>query len=146
MCVEAVIPSPIVLFSVDRMKPRIDIITLGVSDLEQSVKFYRDGLGFPLEMEAENYARFATGSTQIALFPWEMLAHDASVSPEGSGFNGITLAQIVESEDDIHKILEEAEAAGGQITKPGQEAEEFNGFSGYFSDPDGYLWEIAAFA
>lgn len=127
------------------MKPQIDIITLGVSDLEQSIKFYRDGLGFAVEMEAENYARFAMGDTQLALFPWEMLAHDASVSPERSRFSGITLAQIVESKDDIQEILEEAEAAGGQITKPAQRAEEFSGFSGYFSDPDGYLWEIAAF-
>lgn len=127
------------------MKPQIDIITLGVSDIEQSIKFYRDGLGFAVETVAENYVRFATNDTQLALFPWEMLAHDATVSPEGSGFSGITLAQIVESIDEIQEMLEEAEAAGGQITKPARRAEEFNGFSGYFSDPDGYLWEIAAF-
>lgn len=128
------------------MNPQIDIITLGVSDVERSVEFYRDGLGFPIETEAENYARFATGGTQLALFPWELLAHDASVPPDGHGFSGITLAQIVQSADDIQEALDEAEAAGGQITKPPQEADEFDGFSGYFADPDGYLWEIAAFA
>lgn len=128
------------------MHPRIDIITLGVADFEQSVEFYRDGLGFAIEMEAENYVRFATGETRLALFPREMLAHDGRVSPDGGGFSGITLAQIVDSQADIQGVLDEAEAAGGQITKPLQEADEFDGFSGYFSDPDGYLWEIAAFA
>lgn len=146
MFVETAIPSPAMFFPRSGMNPQIDIITLGVSDLDQSIEFYRDGLGFNIEMEAENYARFIMGDIRLALFPRELLAHDGHVSPEGGGFSGITLAQIVESEDDIQEVLEEAEAAGGHITKPLQKAEEFDGFSGYFSDPDGYLWEIAAFA
>lgn len=128
------------------MKPRIDVVTLGVSDLEQSTRFYRDGLGLPVELEDENYVRFATGGAKLALFPWESLADDANVSSEGGGFSGITLAQVVESKREIEQILNQAEAAGGQITKPAQEAEWFSGFAGYFSDPDGYVWEFVAFA
>jgi hypothetical protein len=128
------------------MDAQLDVITLGVQDLDRSIRFYRDSLDFPVEMEDENYVRFATGETQLALFPWELLADDANISAEGSGFSGITLAQVVESEDEIQEVLEEVEAAGGQITKPAQKAEWFDGFSGYFSDPDGYLWEIVAFA
>lgn len=128
------------------MDAQLNVITLGVSDLERSIQFYRDSLGIPVEMEAENYVRFATGETQLALFPWKLLADDANVSADGSGFSGITLAQVVESEEEIRDVLEEVEAAGGQITKPAQKAEWFDGFSGYFSDLDGYLWEIVAFA
>lgn len=128
------------------MTNAIDIITLGVSNLERSTAFYVDGLGFDVEVEAENYVRFATGETELALFPRELLADDANVSSAGGGFSGITLAQIVESEAEIHDVLENAEAAGGRITKPPQAAEEFDGYSGYFSDLDGYLWEVAAFA
>lgn len=127
------------------MDPRIDVVTLGVSDLERSVRFYRDGLGLPVEMEDDNYVRFATGETQLALFPREMLARDANVSPGENGVSGVTLAQVVESKEEIEAVLEAAEAAGGRVTRPAQEAEWFSGFTGYFSDPDGYLWEIAAF-
>lgn len=128
------------------MDAKLDVITLGVQELERSVQFYRDGLGFPVEMEDENYVRFATGETQLALFPQELLADDANVSADERGFPGITLAQVIESEEEIQEVLEEVEAAGGQITKPAQKAEWFDGFSGYFADPDGYLWEIVAFA
>lgn len=127
------------------MDPHIHIITLGVTDLDRSVRFYRDELGFPVETTAENYVRFATGETQLALYPQELLAEDANVSPDGRGFSGVTLAHIVDSRDEIDRILLEAEHAGGTIVKPAQEATEFSGVSGYFSDPDGYLWEVASF-
>lgn len=127
------------------MNPQLDVITLGVSDLERSTRFYGDGLGLPIELTDENYVRFATGETQLALFPRDLLANDGNVAPEGSGFSGITLAQVVASKEELEDILNVAESAGGEITKPAEEAEWFNGFSGYFSDPDGYLWEIVVF-
>lgn len=105
------------------MDAQLNVITLRVSNLEHLVQFYRDDLGVPVEMEGEKYVRFVTAETQFALFPWELLADDVSVSADGSGFSGITLAQVVESKEEIQEVLEVVEAAGGQITKPAQKAE-----------------------
>lgn len=72
-----------------------------------------------------------------------MLAGDAGVSPEGSGFPGITFSYVVRSEERVDAVLAEAERAGGQIVKPAQQAR-WGGYFGYFADPDGYLWKVVA--
>ena len=94
------------------MEPRISLITLGVSDLERSVRFYRDGLGLPRREGPESIAFFETGGTWLSLYPRDALAEDATVSPDGSGFRGFALAHNVESPEVVDRTLDEAVAAG----------------------------------
>jgi catechol 2,3-dioxygenase-like lactoylglutathione lyase family enzyme len=124
------------------MEPRISIITLGVSDLARSVRFYRDGLGLPLRQDSgDEIAFFETRGTWLALFPRAALAEDAAVPADGAGFPGFTLAHNVRSRDEVDALLREAETNGARIVKPAQDAD-WGGYSGYFADPDGYLWEV----
>lgn len=125
------------------MDPRISIVTLGVSDLPRSVRFYRDGLGLPLrEGSGDVIAFFETKGTWLALFPRSALAADATVPSEGSGFPGFTLAHNVRSREEVDDLLNQAVAAGATVVKPARDTD-WGGYSGYFSDPDGYLWEVA---
>ncbi len=124
------------------MEPRISIITLGVEDLERSVRFYRDGLGLPRRDGPSDIAFFTTAGTWLALFSRESLAKDAEVTPNGSGFRGFTLAHNVRTKEEVDALLERATAAGARLVKPAQTAS-WGGYSGYFSDPDGFLWEVA---
>ena len=125
------------------MEPRISIVTLGVSDLPRSVQFYRDGLGLPLRDEdTESIAFFKCWGTWLALYPRDALAEDAGVSTEGSGFSGVTLAHNVTTREGVDALLETAVAAGAALVKPAQDTF-WGGYSGYFADPEGYLWEIA---
>ena len=124
------------------MDPRISMVTLGVEDLAKSTEFYEDGLGLPRREQEGDIAFFETASTWLALYPWEALAEDATVSPEGSGFRGVTLAHNVESKAAVDAVLDEAEAAGATVEKPAQNVF-WGGYSGCFSDPDGFLWEVA---
>ena len=125
------------------MEPRLSIVTLGVSDLARSVRFYRDGLGLPLrEGSGDVIAFFETKGTWLAVFPREALAADASVASSGAGFPGFTLAHNVRSREAVDELLREAEAAGAAIAKPAKDTD-WGGYSGYFADPDGFLWEVA---
>ncbi|MCC5881722.1 MAG: VOC family protein [Halomonas sp.] len=124
------------------MKPRISMITLGVRDLAVSIHFYEQGLGLPRIESPPEVAFFTLNGTWLGLYGREALAEDAGVSPEGSGFSGIALAHNLASEAEVDELLEQAVAAGAKLVKPGQKVF-WGGYSGYFSDPDGYLWEIA---
>lgn len=126
------------------MKPSVNVITLGVRDLDRSKEFYAEGLGWPIRVEDYNWVCFTLGdgSSVLALYPREELAADAGVPAEGSGFQGVTLAYVVRSEERVDEVLAEAERAGATIVKPAQTAS-WGGRSGYFADPDGYLWEVA---
>ena len=126
------------------MNAHVSVITLGVRDLEREKRFYGEQLGWPVEQEDDNWACFllAGGSTAIALYPWDELAEDAGVPPEGSGFRGVTLAYIARSEERVDSLLAEAERAGGTIVQPARRTQ-WGGYSGYFADPEGYLWEVA---
>ena len=127
------------------MEPRISIVTLGVKDLERSLRFYRDGLGFPTTRKAEQgIVFFQTSGTCLALYPYRQLAKDVSEEfvVEKSQFTGITLAHNVRHKQEVDDILKRAEQAGAKIEKPAGNTD-WGGYSGYFSDPDGYLWEIA---
>ena len=128
------------------MEPRVSLITLGVNDLDRSLKFYRDGLGFPTTWTPDKgVIFFQTNGVCLALYPYDELARDVSPAFEHiqrSKFPGIALAHNVREQDEVDRILKLAETAGGKIEKPGQKTF-WGGYSGYFSDPDGYLWEIA---
>jgi len=127
------------------MEPRISIITLGVKDLDRSLRFYRDGLGLPTSWNAEKgIIFFQTHGVCLALYPYRELAKDLSeeFNVERSKFPGITLAHNVRLKEDVDRILTQAQQAGAKIEKPGR-ATDWGGYSGYFSDPDGYLWEVA---
>ncbi len=119
------------------------MITLGVADVAHSVEFYRDGLSLPqFEFESDEVAFFNLNGTWLGLFGRASLAADASVSDKGSGFPGFALAYNVKSPQEVDSVLSEAKKAGAEITKPGQEVF-WGGYSGYFTDPDGFLWEVA---
>jgi catechol 2,3-dioxygenase-like lactoylglutathione lyase family enzyme len=124
------------------MKPKIGLITLGVSDLERSTSFYRDGLGFPMHGNYPGVIFFALEGTWLSLYPRTDLARDAQVDESGSGFRGFALAHNVSAKAEVDQILEQASKAGGTIVKKARDAE-WGGYSGYFSDPDGFLWEVA---
>lgn len=127
------------------MEPRITLLTLGVADLPRAVRFYRDGLGFPTTYkDGDPVAFFNTGGTRLALYPLDHLAADISpaLQPSRNGFSGITLAHNVRHKEEVSPVLALAERAGGRIVKPAQDAF-WGGYCGYFSDPDGYYWEVA---
>jgi uncharacterized protein len=104
------------------MNPHVAVITLGVRDLNRARTFYGDGLGWPIQQEDYNWVCFslAGGSSALALYPWDELAEDAQVPPDGTGFRGVTLAHNVRSEARVEEILAEAERAGGTIVKSAQ--------------------------
>lgn len=124
------------------MKPRISMITLGVRNLERSVRFYGDGLGFPRLESPPEVAFFTLNGTWLGLYGREALAEDAGVRAEGSGFSGIALAHNVDSAQAVDEVLAISVAAGARLVKPGGKVF-WGGYSGYFTDPDGYLWEVA---
>lgn len=124
------------------MDDRISLITLGVRDVVASAKFYT-ALGLPkLDFPSEDAAFFSLRGTWLSLYGREALAEDATVSAEGSGFLGVALAHNVGSEAEVDQLLADAVAAGATLVKPGQRAF-WGGYSGYFADPDGHLWEVA---
>lgn len=94
------------------MKPRISMITLGVSDLETSIKFYQEGLGFPRMESTPEVAFFTLNGSWLGLYSRESLAEDVTVSPEGSGFTGFTLSHNVASEAEVDQTIEQAVSVG----------------------------------
>ena len=118
------------------------MITLGVRDLETSIKFYQDGLGFPKMESPPGVAFFILNGSWLGLYPRDSLADDATVSTDGSGFPGFALAHNVASESEVDRVIEQAVSAGAALVKPPQMVF-WGGYSGYFKDPDGFLWEVA---
>ena len=124
------------------MEQRVSIITLGVADLDRSRKFY-ENLGWRRSMtKTEGVVFFQAGGAVLALYPRADLAKDANLAPDGQGFGGVTLAYNTRTHDEVDAVLREAGAAGAKILKPAQEAF-WGGYSGYFSDLDGFAWEVA---
>ncbi|MCE9604864.1 MAG: VOC family protein [Planctomycetia bacterium] len=137
------------------MEPRVSLITLGVADLQRSLRFYRDGLGLPTTWTGDKgVVFFSTRGTAIALYPLTDLAKDLGPGADGLGFagpssdgsrakfSGITLAHNVRERAEVDRVLAEAAAAGAKIEKPAHDTF-WGGYAGYFSDPDGHLWEVA---
>ncbi|SFN60964.1 VOC family protein [Marinobacter pelagius] len=124
------------------MKPRISMITLGVSDLQRSIEFYEKGLGFPRMDSPPGVAFFTLNGTWLGLYGRDALAEDALVDGAPGGFAGFSLAHNVISEREVDQVMAQAISAGAVVTKPAQKTD-WGGYAGYFSDPDGYLWEVA---
>jgi catechol 2,3-dioxygenase-like lactoylglutathione lyase family enzyme len=124
------------------MEQRVSIVTLGVADLNRSREFY-ERLGWRRSMaKAEGVVFFQASGMALALYPRQELAKDANIAADGEGFSGVSLAYNGRNREEVDSVLAEAEAAGGKLLKPAQEAF-WGGYSGYFSDPDGFLWEVA---
>ncbi|RMX03054.1 VOC family protein [Corticibacter populi] len=124
------------------MDQRISMITLGVDDIGKSASFYENGLGLPRLESSPEVAFFSLNGTWLGLFGREALAEDAQVASKGDGFHGFTLSHNVGSPEEVDALMDQALQAGARLVKkPGATA--WGGYSGYFSDPDGHLWELA---
>lgn len=124
------------------MRPRLSFVTLGVADVAASRRFY-EALGFRASSASQaGVAFFDAGGVVLSVFGRANLAEDAHVEDSRPGFSGISLAHNVASEAEVDATLAEAVAAGATLLKPGQKVF-WGGYSGYFADPDGHLWEVA---
>lgn len=126
---------------------RISVICLGVKDMAESIRFYRDGLGFSTDEagDAPKVVFFNTTGTKFELYPLTLLVADIDEKnppPIAAGFSGITLAYNVKNEAEVHEIMELAKKAGAVIAKEPQKVF-WGGYSGYFIDPNGHYWEVA---
>lgn len=124
------------------MQPRLSFVTLGVADVAASRRFY-EALGFRASSASQDgVAFFDAGGVVLSVFSRANLAEDAGVENSRPGFSGVSLAHNVASEAEVDATLAEAVAAGAKLLKPGQKAF-WGGYTGYFADPDGHLWEVA---
>lgn len=130
------------------MKPRITVITIGVDDLETSLRFYRDGLGFSTEGIVGK--EFEYGAVifidlqlglRLALWPRKSIAHDTGLVADSASPTEMTLGHNVSSKAEVDAVMAKATSAGATIIKPAHD-KFLGGYSGYFQDPDGHLWEI----
>ena len=124
------------------MKPRISMITLGVKDVKASADFYEQGLGFPRIESEPGVAFFNLNGSWLGLYGREALAEDATVTAKGEGFDGFSLAHNVHSEAEVDEVFQMAVGAGAKAVKQPQKVF-WGGYSGYFADLDGHLWEVA---
>lgn len=130
------------------MKPHISVITLGVDDLERSLRFYRDGLGFPTEGIVGNEFEYGAvvfidlqAGLRLALWPRKSTSHDTAIPVGPRSATEVTLGHNVRSKAEVDAVMEQAAAAGAVIVRPAHDTF-WGGYSGYFQDPDGHLWEI----
>jgi catechol 2,3-dioxygenase-like lactoylglutathione lyase family enzyme len=123
------------------MEQRLSLVTIGVRDLERSLSFY-EALGWRRGNSHAEVAFFQLNGVILSLFSRESLAADATVAAAGQGFSGIVLAYNARNRAEVDTVLEEVRRAGGQIVKEAHDAF-WGGYSGYFADPDGHLWEVA---
>lgn len=126
------------------MKPKLSVITLGVSDFARAFDFYHHGLGFQPHgyEDGGDHVMFKLEGTWLGLYPRALLAEDATVPADGSGFAGVTLAHNVGSPEEVDAVFAAAVASGARPVKAPR-AVFWGGYSGYFADPDGFLWEVA---
>ncbi len=123
------------------MEQRLSLVTLGVADLQQSLRFY-EALGWKRGNENADVVFFQLNGMILALWSRSALAEDAGLAPNERGFGGITLAYNARSKTEVDAVLAEAERAGARVLKPAKETF-WGGYSGYFADPDGHPWEVA---
>lgn len=124
------------------MEPRISFVTLGVRDLERMTRFYADVLKLPQKETPPEVSFFEMGATWLALWSRQSLAEDAGVPDGEADFRGFSLAHNVRSPEEVDALLAEVEAGGGKILRAGHRTD-WGGYTGYFADPEGFLWEVA---
>jgi uncharacterized protein len=130
------------------MKPRITVITLGADNLEEAVRFYRDGLGLPtagivgkeFEHGAVAFIDLQAG-LRLALWPRSSIAHDAGIAVGARSPSEFTIGHNVSSKAEVDAVMDQAARAGAAIVKPAHDTF-WGGYAGYFQDPDGHLWEV----
>jgi catechol 2,3-dioxygenase-like lactoylglutathione lyase family enzyme len=120
----------------------MSMITLGVADLDRSVAFYEQGLGLPRHGDDPGVAFFRLDGTWLGLYGRAALAEDAGVPDTPAGFGGFAIAHNLASEAAVDATMDEALAAGATLVKRPRKVF-WGGYSGYFADPDGHLWELA---
>lgn len=120
----------------------LSLVTLGVADLDRARAFYTAMGLSPSPKSTGDVVFFQMPGGVLALYPRVLLAEDATVEGAGSGFSGITLACNLDSPGEVDAVLERAVATGAKLVKPTQKVF-WGGYSGYFADPDGHLWEVA---
>ena len=125
------------------MDPRVNFITVAVADVAASRRFYVDGLGWPVSLDAPGVLMIRLGTT-LVLSLWSEDEFEAEVGPlrRGSGIAGFTLAHNMPTDAGVDDVLSHAQSAGATDVQLGR-AREWGGYSGYFADPDGVRWEIA---
>ncbi|ABM12869.1 MULTISPECIES: VOC family protein [Mycolicibacterium] len=123
------------------MEQRVSLITLGVDDLVRARRFYEQGLGWVPKAAPEGVVFYQLPGIALALFGRDDLAQDAHMPVDGR-FSGITIAINQRTEADVDAVLAQAKAAGATILKPAEKVF-WGGYSGYFADPDGHVWEVA---
>jgi catechol 2,3-dioxygenase-like lactoylglutathione lyase family enzyme len=130
------------------MKPRISVLTLGVADLEQSLAFFRDGLGLPTEgiigreFEHGAVAFFdLSGGLKLAIWALDDIAHDTGLPKTGISPTSFTIGHNVARREEVDEVIEQAGRAGAEIVKTPQDTF-YGGYAGYFRDPNGHLWEV----
>jgi catechol 2,3-dioxygenase-like lactoylglutathione lyase family enzyme len=128
------------------LEARVSFITLGVADLARSTRFYCEVLGLtPRPSSMAQVSFFDMGDLCLALYSRAQLAADAGISDEDAGFAGISLSHNVISVEQVDALLahvdRHADEFGGRVTRAGRTAD-WGGYTGYFSDPDGFLWEV----
>lgn len=130
------------------MKPLVTVITIGVDDLEAALHFYRDGLGFPTEgIVGQEFEHGAVVFIQLqhgvrlALWHRASIAHDTGLPVGPASPTEFTLGHNVSSKEEVDAVMDRASAAGAVVVKPAHDTF-WGGYSGYFQDPDGHLWEV----
>jgi uncharacterized protein len=131
------------------MERRITVFTIGVADLERSLRFYRDGLGLATDgivgTEFEHGAVVffqLRGGVMLALYPRKEIAWDATVREGEPSSTEFTIGHNVRDRAEVDVVLQQAQSAGARVVKPAGPTF-WGGYAGYFQDPDGHLWEIA---
>ncbi|HVY73759.1 MAG TPA: VOC family protein [Puia sp.] len=125
------------------MRQKLNLITLGVSDFERALNFYEKGLGWKKSAKSmDGLALFPLGGITLALHPREELADDTTLPYEPSVFSGLTISYNAKSEKEVDDTLKQVAKFGATIVKPAQQVY-WGGYSGYFKDLDGYLFEVA---
>ena len=125
------------------MRQKLNLITLGVDSLDRALNFYEKGLGWKRSIKsAEDLVLFSLGGITLALYPREDLAADVTLPYQPSGFYGLTLSYNAKSENEVDEVLQQVRELGAVIVKPAQKVF-WGGYSGYFKDLDGYVFEVA---
>lgn len=124
------------------MDQRLSLVTLGVADLARARRFYEDGLGWKRGNDNPDVAFYQMPGIIFALWSRAGLAEDSGIADSGAAFSGMALAYNARSREEVDAVLGEARAAGAVVVKPAHDTF-WGGYSGYFADPDGHLWEVA---